>query len=99
MSNGHKNYTLFHNAVHPDIALFSTGYRNRYHFPHSKAVERYQQQDITMFNTAAQGAIQFTFNSPLLPVVITTWQSTSRIWRSDATDLGIFHVSWSPINA
>ena len=76
----------FINAVQPDIALFATGYRNRYHFPHSKVVERYQQQDITMFNTANQGALQFTFNSPLLPVVITTRQSTSRIWRSDATD-------------
>ncbi len=47
----------FVQAVHPRYALFSTGYRNRFGFPHPQVVERYLREGAKVFNTALQGAI------------------------------------------
>lgn len=46
--------------VHPKIVVFSTGYKNRYHFPHPLIVSRYQQMGVTMYNTASCGEISFS---------------------------------------
>ncbi|MFW5451138.1 MAG: DNA internalization-related competence protein ComEC/Rec2 [Methylophagaceae bacterium] len=76
----------FINAVQADFVLFATGYRNRYHFPNTQVVERYQNNGITLFNTAVDGAIQFKLNPVMEHDLITARQSTSQIWTSDATD-------------
>ncbi len=47
----------FVHAVHPRYALFSTGYLNRFGFPHPEVVERYRREGAKVFNTALQGAI------------------------------------------
>lgn len=49
----------FINLVHPKFVLFPVGYRNRYHFPNSSVVEKYQDLHSIMFSTAKTGAIQF----------------------------------------
>ena len=60
----------FIRAVEPRYVLYSTGYRNRYHFPHPSIIKRYNEADSIGLNTAKTGAIQFKiekYNPVLLP--------------------------------
>jgi len=47
----------FIEAVRPDLALVSAGYRNRFHHPHPEIVERYQRLGIRLLRTDRDGAI------------------------------------------
>ena len=47
----------FLNQVQPRYALFSTGYRNRFKFPHKIVLERYQFLRSKIYITAIDGAI------------------------------------------
>lgn len=47
----------FLESVHPQVALFSFGYRNSYHHPHSQVMQRYQVAGIETFNTVGSGTI------------------------------------------
>lgn len=47
--------------VHPHLGIISSGLNNRYHFPHKKALQRYEQLKIPLKNTAELGAIQYDF--------------------------------------
>ncbi|MDO6447064.1 DNA internalization-related competence protein ComEC/Rec2 [Colwellia sp. 1_MG-2023] len=49
----------FIQQVSPMYAVFSAGYLNRWKMPVAEVVERYHQHDITTFNTAELGMIQF----------------------------------------
>jgi len=48
----------FIQAVHPTYVLYATGYRNRYHFPHEKTIEKYNQIGAQQLDTVTSGAIQ-----------------------------------------
>lgn len=48
--------------VNPKYVIYSTGRNNRFSFPHSDIVERYQQRGIASFNTASDGEITITIN-------------------------------------
>jgi competence protein ComEC len=62
--HGSKTSALknFVNLVDPKYVLFATGYRNRYHFPHPSVVKLYQEKNVSAYNTANTGAIQFQLN-------------------------------------
>lgn len=49
----------FIDRVGPDYTVFSTGYRNRYRFPDSDIIRRYQARQTRLFDTAADGAVIF----------------------------------------
>jgi competence protein ComEC len=49
----------FVEAVHPEFAVISDGYQNRYHFPSPVVVRRYQREGITVLRTDQSGAIGF----------------------------------------
>lgn len=49
----------FIDTVKPKIALFSTGYLNRFKHPAAKVVQRYQQHHIILWDTVNQGAITY----------------------------------------
>jgi len=49
----------FVKAVDPRYVVFSTGYRNRYHFPRPAVVARYRALDARLLDTAHAGAITF----------------------------------------
>jgi competence protein ComEC len=51
----------FLGAVKPQLALLSTGYRNRFNHPHAKIMSRYQQLNIPVLNTVDYGEIQLHF--------------------------------------
>ena len=53
--------TAFINAVSPRYAVISAGELNRYHLPAKSTVSRYQQDHITVYNTANSGAIMIRF--------------------------------------
>lgn len=46
--------------VKPNIVIFSTGYKNRYHFPQEKVIKQYQELHSQLFDTAKDGAIELT---------------------------------------
>ena len=47
--------TLLLKQVLPRFAIVSTGFDNRYHFPHPQAMHRYQQQGIPVYDTQSCG--------------------------------------------
>lgn len=49
----------FISAVNPEIVLYATGYRNRYHFPHQSVITAYDNIHAKSFNTVDTGSIQF----------------------------------------
>lgn len=49
----------FVNAVNPQWVVYSTGYLNRYHFPHSSITALYDMLSVGQFNTANEGEITF----------------------------------------
>ncbi|HKK07112.1 MAG TPA: DNA internalization-related competence protein ComEC/Rec2 [Gammaproteobacteria bacterium] len=53
----------FVRAVHPSYVLFPVGYRNRYHFPNARVVERYRAIGARRLDSAAGGAIGFRLGS------------------------------------
>jgi competence protein ComEC len=59
--HGSKTSTTatFLKRVKPQVAVFSSGYANRFNHPHPSVVERLQQQDVRMFSTATTGALSF----------------------------------------
>lgn len=50
----------FLQAVQPEIAIYSSGFLNRYRFPKERIVERYRQLNIKQLNTATSGHISLT---------------------------------------
>lgn len=56
----------FIQAVHPQLVLYPTGYRNRYRFPHQQVVHTYDELNINSLNTAITGAIQVKMSDRVL---------------------------------
>jgi len=52
----------FVQAVNPQFALASTGFLNRYAFPKTQVVLRWERQGALVLDTAHSGAIEFLFN-------------------------------------
>ncbi len=49
----------FLRAVHPQAALISSGFYNRFHFPHASVLRRYRQLGVKVTNTAMIGSILY----------------------------------------
>lgn len=52
----------FIEAVAPDIALISSGRRNKFRHPHKQVIKRLDSLDIPYLNTASAGSIRVTFS-------------------------------------
>lgn len=57
--SGTSSTAEFLKAVHPKMAIFQVGYRNRYHHPKAEVFERYQEMGIERIRTDYSGAILF----------------------------------------
>lgn len=59
--HGSKTSTslTFLKRVQPQDVVISSGYANQFRHPHSSVIERLRQQGITLFSTAASGALEF----------------------------------------
>ncbi len=78
--------TAFIDAVSPQIALIASGFNNRYRFPAAEVVQRFQDRQIPLLNTADSGALLVKLDSSA-PITALRWrQQQQRLWRSVATD-------------
>ncbi|MCP8898788.1 DNA internalization-related competence protein ComEC/Rec2 [Gilvimarinus xylanilyticus] len=68
-------------SIRPDLAVVSSGYRNRHGHPHQQVVERYRGVGSRVYNTAQHGAVQILFDGERAPQIITWRQRTRRYWR------------------
>jgi len=48
---------VFHRKVQPQIAIFSLGFKNIFHLPNFKVIERYKDQGCQILRTDQDGAI------------------------------------------
>jgi competence protein ComEC len=70
----------FINGINPSVAIFSTGYRNRFGHPDAAVVRRYQLRGVSTWNTAADGAITVRYDRSLGITVVTERTSHRRFW-------------------
>ena len=72
----------FIDAVDPDYVLFPVGYRNRFHHPHPKVVERYSRRGIHLLDTAHLGAIRFRLGKQGVSEPQSYRKSARRYWNA-----------------
>tara|TARA_R110000744_G_scaffold13011_10_gene38287 strand:+ start:2503 stop:4857 length:2355 start_codon:yes stop_codon:yes gene_type:complete len=53
---------VFIDTVKPDFVVFSQGFMNRWGFPKTAVVERYQQTDAQLYRTSKHGQVQISIN-------------------------------------
>ncbi|HIQ07115.1 MAG TPA: DNA internalization-related competence protein ComEC/Rec2 [Thiotrichaceae bacterium] len=72
--HGSKTSSLasFIDAVNPQLALVSAGYRNRFHLPNKEVSQRYVDRGIEILSTIDKGAIRVSFPDSADPI---QWQS------------------------
>lgn len=74
----------FIEAVRPDMALFPSGYRNRYGFPKRVIVDRYADIQAAMEQTGLGGALTVTLAaSPGTPVIQRYRDMVRRYWQPE----------------
>jgi len=71
----------FLDRVQPTIALFSTGYRNRFKHPRKWIVERYHNRHIQTWNTAQTGAISFRISADGISAPYLARETMRRYWH------------------
>lgn len=72
----------FIKAVSPQLALVSSGFRNRFGHPKKEVVERYQLENIVILNTAQLGAIKLQFGTEQNGLEAESWrQQAGRYWN------------------
>ncbi|HVX04600.1 MAG TPA: DNA internalization-related competence protein ComEC/Rec2 [Rhodanobacteraceae bacterium] len=73
-------------ALHPKLAIASTGYLNGYHHPAPEVVERYASLDIPLLNTPDTGAVRIVFPVGAPPRVVSEERiRQARYWREHGT--------------
>lgn len=73
----------FLTRVRPQIAVFSSAYRNRYGFPHADIIQRFSNMNILTVNTKNQGAVKIDFFQGIH--ITPGYRSKSqRYWHSSA---------------
>ena len=58
----------FIDAVNPKLAVFPVGYRNRFGLPNQDIINRYQERNVSVMDTASSGAIQVYFDDSKMSV-------------------------------
>lgn len=71
----------FLQRVNPRLVIISSGYLNRFGFPHPQVLERYRQQNLQWLNTAEQGAITIRIGQEELRVDSERMRN-SRYWMA-----------------
>jgi competence protein ComEC len=73
----------FLDAVQPELALMSAGYRNQYGFPHRRVVKHYQSKNIQLINTAQSGAISLVIGEQRMSQSVSKYRYQSmRYWNT-----------------
>ncbi len=69
---------VFLDTVKPELAIFSSGYRNRYRLPNDDVRQRYRQRGIKTFQTGHRGAVLMTFKNNRGLTGLTMWRDANR---------------------
>ena len=74
----------FIEAIHPDVALFPSGYRNRFGFPKQVIVDRYTDIQATIDQTGLGGALTVTLAAiPGMPEIQRHRDIVRRYWQPE----------------
>ena len=74
--------SVFLDAVKPQLAVITSGYRNRYHHPHADVIKRYTEQQIPVVNTVDAGALSLDFPNSTAAVSVARWRNVKpHIWQ------------------
>jgi competence protein ComEC len=77
----------FVDAVAPAEVVFSTGYRNRWGFPHPEVKARYDAVGARAWNTAAHGAVEMRISAEGGIETISAWREVRhRYWHEPAPE-------------
>jgi competence protein ComEC len=68
-------------AVHPDVAVFTPGYRNRFRHPRPEIVERYDAAGAKSFRTDYDGALIFDLDRGATHAPQAQREREARYWR------------------
>ncbi|MBI5751470.1 MAG: DNA internalization-related competence protein ComEC/Rec2 [Hydrogenophilales bacterium] len=68
-------------AVQPEVAIFTVGYRNRFHHPRPEVVARYQALNAQLLQSDAAGAIEVTVPSSGAIDIQSYRKQNPRYWR------------------
>ncbi|MEA3438402.1 MAG: hypothetical protein U9R43_18205, partial [Thermodesulfobacteriota bacterium] len=60
---------LFLDKVNPEHIIISSGWKNRFHFPHPSVLKRYDELDCKIFRTDINGAITMTTDGQSLEII------------------------------
>src|SRR5690606_33269147 len=71
----------FVRAVDPALAIFASGYRNRFGHPRAEVVARYAARGAAIARTDHDGAIAFDAGESGLSTIERTRASGARYWR------------------
>ncbi|MEN8218629.1 MAG: DNA internalization-related competence protein ComEC/Rec2 [Pseudomonadota bacterium] len=71
----------FIEAVNPSIALFSTGYLNRFGHPKKEIVQRYRHRKISVWDTVPAGAISFRLSAAGISAPSLAREEMRRYWH------------------
>ncbi|MBU0545457.1 MAG: DNA internalization-related competence protein ComEC/Rec2 [Proteobacteria bacterium] len=63
--------------VHPEIAIISAGWKNRYKFPHPEVLKRYKERKCRVFRTDENGAVIMSTDGKALAVTPTVVNENS----------------------
>jgi len=75
----------FLRRVHPSIAIFTVGYRNRFGHPKPDVVERYRDLGSHLYRSDADGAVLLEFGRN--GIVARSWRQTKpRYWLAESED-------------
>lgn len=72
---------MFMDAVRPNVAIFTVGYRNRFGHPKADIVERYWRRGINTYRSDEDGAVLLTFNSKFKASAQSWRKSHRRYWH------------------
>ena len=64
--SGTSSTQAFLNAVHPSLAIFQVGHRNRYRHPKAEVYQRYGAMGITRLRTDVEGAVVMELGERML---------------------------------
>jgi competence protein ComEC len=69
-------------AVQPDWVVISAGYNNRFDHPHPEVVQRYQDADVLVENTAESGAVLFELGGDQPRLLERQREQARRFWHT-----------------
>jgi competence protein ComEC len=73
-------------ALHPELAIASTGYLNGYHHPAAEVVARYTTLGIPLLDTPDTGAVRIAFPADAPPRILSEARlRQARYWREHGT--------------